>query len=102
MAHAHLKRVGRVLVQHGVALVLLLSVELAFELAHADLDAVSAGAAALLHVAVEESRRGGELPVEHVHADGQACVELRHFNVEAAAFLGGDKTELDFASSRVV
>ena len=93
---------GRVLVENSVALVLLLSVKLALELADTDLDAVSAWAASLLHVAIEETRCSGELPVESVVTDGQACVELGHFNVEAAAFLGGDKTELDLTSSRVV
>jgi hypothetical protein len=94
--------VGRVLVENGVALVLLLSVKLALELADTDLDAVSAGAASLLHVAIEETRCSGELPVESVVTDGQACVELGHFDIKAPAFGGGNETELNFASSSVV
>ena len=98
----HLERVGRVLVQYSVALVLLFSVELALQFAHADFDAVSAGATTLLHIAVEKTRRGGEFPVEDMDSNGEAGVELRHFSIETAAFLGGDKTELNFASGRVV
>ena len=100
--HTHLERVGRVLVQHSVALVLLFGVELALQFAHADFDAVSAGATTLLHIAVEKIRCGGEFPVKDMDSNGEAGIELRHFNIETAAFLGGDKTELDFASSRVV
>ena len=99
---AHLKRVGGVLVEHSVAGVLLLRVQLALQLTHADLHAVGSRAAAMLHVAIEEGRCGGELPVKDVHADGEACVELGHFYVKAAALLGGNETEFHFASSRVV
>ena len=101
-ARGHLKRVGGVLVEHSVAGVLLLRVQLALQLTHADLHAVGSGAAARLHVAAEEARCRGELPVEDVHADGKTCVELGHFDVEAAALVGGNEAELDFASSRVV
>ncbi len=92
----------RVLVEHGVALVLLRSVKLALELAHGDFDAVGAGAAALLHVAAEETRCGRELPVEDVVSDGKASVELGHCHVEATALLGGDETQLDLAGGGVI
>ena len=92
----------RVLVENSVALVLLRSVKLALELAHGDFDAVGAGAAALLHVAAEETRCGRELPVEDVLSDGKASVELGHYHVEAAALLGGNKTHLDLAGGGVI
>jgi hypothetical protein len=98
----HLKRVGRVLVEHRIASVLLLGVKLALQLAHTDLHAIGSGAAAMLHVAVEEARCGGEPPVEDVDTDGKAGVELGHFDVKPAALVGGNKAELDFASSGVI
>jgi len=94
--------VGRVLIENSVALVLLLRVKLALELADTDLHAVCSGAAARLHVAVKEARGCGELPIEDVVPGRKACVELGHLDVNAAAFGGGDETELNFTGSSVV